>query len=1248
METIQDLQLRQIRKFRAFPPQNLASTEFGRKLVGISSRYGFAVIIGPDNRLISVKTTDLQALQADDFKELNTFPKRDMDFFNLQAEIFSVEFNSDGRVLAVAANTQNGAFVYIFDGFTFYPSYPQQPFPLQSVRLTSNSSAKLTAFEWNPCIPEMFATSTTDGLSTIQYTLNNPKSYSILGNQVLKSAVTCISWSPKGKQLTVGDADGKVHQLKPELAPVRTIDAPPSLPGLGNPPYRCVGICWLSTTEWAVVHSSATNYLNLSLLTGKKNQAPTWDSWSGVLPPLSDPSVPRSVNFLPLFDWQFVLATSTCLTNAVTFGSNGIVWKPWELPEPFVINTPLSTSHKDTFIVGSGFDFTSTKPVVIERDGTEAPPQPIIYTLTSDGILLLYHVTSLNPARPSLIKPIEPCDLNATKNGDQPMGFQPRPTTTTPSQPATVSTPIRQAPTSLFGTPPAQAPTSLFGTPSTPNIFSSLARTESPSTPTTTMQNTVTSNTAAAAEEEEKQKKEAELKAQAEEQERQKRFAAEEEQKRKAAAEAEAQKQQAEEEAKRKQQTAELEANFKANLDGLVSKLNEYSKSVEALRAFKMKLMQNTKLNVEFDAHIEPMLKSIGYVSIIGNDIDESLTRLRQVSNSIQRSAKESQQFLLKDSKELPTPEWVLELSDDLDELEQREFIVVEKLQQAEEKMEKISKLLKEGKAKFVPRNQLTPEQQQKLEKDSKTMLIFVRKLWERIKILRHQLRDINFDEKIMQAKQAIRSAGGEQNVSILNESDANFDTSDNNASMLASELIASISLVDKTNGGTSEPVKNNVQNLLKHLDQASSRPPKLVNVVPIDQFVSTQKLKETAPNSTILKPKVAEAHKNLIEHLMKVQSPRAITQNIPAAPPRQPLTLFDNRAAAPQPTTVSTPQQQKSLFGTGNISVVTPTSAAPTSTSSPFGSLSTFGQQPKTSTPKPLFSSNTAFTPQQSASPLFGTSLTSSPLATTTTTPKIDAEEQKRKEAEEEQKKKDAAEVEAKKKAQEEAEKIKKEADEKAKKEAEEQERLKKLEEEKQKAEAEARAKAEEEEKKKKAAELEAQKQAAAEEEAKKKQESTAPPSNAAPLTFSFKPAAAALPSVVSAVAPTTAVNFSFKPQATATTTPVKSESNADIGMEDDGLDSALAGTNICSPTNTGNAFGSGTSGGGFSSFGGNAFGQQPATTPVLNNPFGGFSSTPTTAPANGSPFGGTSAFGATVKNPFGGGTTNNTGFSS
>jgi hypothetical protein len=496
MEEIKDLQLLPFQKLKLFPPLN--STKLGRKVVAISSRYGFAVIAGSDNRLISVKTNELHALQADDFKELDTFPKRDMDFFNPQAEIFSIEFNSDGRVLAVAANTQNGPFVYVFDGFTFYPSYYQQPFPLQSIGLGENNAAKITSFEWNPCIPEVFATSTTDGLSVYQYTLNNPKSFMVMGAILLNT--TCLTWSPEGEQIVIGDTSGSITQLKPkflQLKRVREIKAPHLFDCLGNPPYKCVGICCLSNTEWAVVHTSpTTNYLHLSLLTAKKNVPPTWESLSDVLPPPSDPSLPRSVTFLPLFDWQFVLATSTRGTNAIALRHNGFAWKPWELPEPLI------TTHKDTFILGSGYDFTATSPVVIERDGTELPPQPIIYTLTSDGVLLLYHVASLNRDRPSLNKPIEPCDLNGTKNGEQPMGYQPR-------------TKIKQSTTANF----------------------SETTTNSPGA-TSKTQSAVTAQNIAAVKETKRKRQEAV----AVEQIREKNLAAEEEQKRKAAAESKARK----------------------------------------------------------------------------------------------------------------------------------------------------------------------------------------------------------------------------------------------------------------------------------------------------------------------------------------------------------------------------------------------------------------------------------------------------------------------------------------------------------------------------------------------------------------------------------------------------------------------------------------------------------------------------------------------------------------------------------
>lgn len=47
-----------------------------------------------------------------------------------------------------------------------------------------------------------------------------------MGTTNLTVRGSCISWSPKGKQLVVGDDSGNVLQYKPEMVLVRTIAAP--------------------------------------------------------------------------------------------------------------------------------------------------------------------------------------------------------------------------------------------------------------------------------------------------------------------------------------------------------------------------------------------------------------------------------------------------------------------------------------------------------------------------------------------------------------------------------------------------------------------------------------------------------------------------------------------------------------------------------------------------------------------------------------------------------------------------------------------------------------------------------------------------------------------------------------------------------------------------------------------------------------------------------------------------------------
>ena len=51
--------------------------------------------------------------------------------------------------------------------------------------------------------------------------------YMLLATTKLKNPVTCVSWSPKGKQLIVGDTTGALSQFKPALSVVRVVPPPP-------------------------------------------------------------------------------------------------------------------------------------------------------------------------------------------------------------------------------------------------------------------------------------------------------------------------------------------------------------------------------------------------------------------------------------------------------------------------------------------------------------------------------------------------------------------------------------------------------------------------------------------------------------------------------------------------------------------------------------------------------------------------------------------------------------------------------------------------------------------------------------------------------------------------------------------------------------------------------------------------------------------------------------------------------------
>ncbi|KAI6178018.1 hypothetical protein M3Y98_00455500 [Aphelenchoides besseyi] len=402
----QDLELRTHKRIRLFPESLFtASTGDYVERVGCSSKYGITVTVLPQNRIHSFKTANLHQLEKtnETDPEITDLKSRVIDYFQENVDIKFVSLSCNGRVVAFAVDTSNGPFVHIFDLLAFAPD----PFPLATIK-ASQGNDKFSCIEWNPEVEDILAVGTTDGsVSTFKYSLATPNTYSVVGTAPLPFPPTCMSWSRKGKQLMVGDASGRLHQLKPELQAVRVVAAPEQLPGIGLP-VSCAGLFWVATTDWLVAYreNADPTKLTLSFLTVKKNQPPSWTFYGDVT--FQRPNAPpydTGLHFVPLMEWNMVFIYAHRSPDVVILGQRNGVWINFVM-ERFNITMPLTQQKGDSQPIGCALDFTLQSNVVLERTNPEAvvlPPQPMIYVLSSTGLLLSYHVCSLDSNRPSPI-----------------------------------------------------------------------------------------------------------------------------------------------------------------------------------------------------------------------------------------------------------------------------------------------------------------------------------------------------------------------------------------------------------------------------------------------------------------------------------------------------------------------------------------------------------------------------------------------------------------------------------------------------------------------------------------------------------------------------------------------------------------------------------------------------------------------------------------------------------------------------
>ncbi|KAL6743570.1 hypothetical protein Aduo_016595 [Ancylostoma duodenale] len=267
--------------------------------------------------------------------------------------------------------------------------------PLCSVRV-GNTASKGIAFEWNPALSDMFAASDNERtLSVAKIDMQNPSKYSLLGEKKLEANINEISWSPKGKQLVAGDANGKIFQLKPEIELVRATNAPQN--GLA-----VTSLSWLATTEWLIAYSnpertsSGTFMLNI-----KKDKPPLWTPVD-----LAGQFSLGETRRL-LVDWNIVIVVlpgtgqllGVCKpTNANAWSTVPLASLPQPSPASFVIGIAVDLSRQTTVTLGDG----------------SARRLPALVALNSDGSLRSFQLSPPSKEYPDCnvsLVPIDPCKI---------------------------------------------------------------------------------------------------------------------------------------------------------------------------------------------------------------------------------------------------------------------------------------------------------------------------------------------------------------------------------------------------------------------------------------------------------------------------------------------------------------------------------------------------------------------------------------------------------------------------------------------------------------------------------------------------------------------------------------------------------------------------------------------------------------------------------------------------------------------
>uniref|UniRef100_A0A8C9XMZ5 Nuclear pore complex protein Nup214 n=1 Tax=Sander lucioperca TaxID=283035 RepID=A0A8C9XMZ5_SANLU len=459
---MKDFQFRQMKKTRVFDPAEDLPKE-RTSLLTISNKFGLT-FVGLHKTFKVYLTQDILSDKFDGNANEIVEGTAALAEVNVDLALHHLALSCDELTLSVCGMTEEaGLSLTFYDVRTFMNKARPQKLPFASLLPAVPPGSLVQDLKWNPVQASMLAVCLSDGCMMI---LDVTDSVKVQAELPASNGITCLCWSPKGKQVAAGKMNSTVSQYTPALEEKKVIPCPNFY--TSDEPVKVLDVLWLRTFVFAVVYAAADGSLEtppeLVLISLPKKDENVDIKYLNFSESVYGSCTERQHHYFlsHVEDWDLVFAASAAsIEVSVIAAREDKIWELWILEDASRAELPVTETNDDTLPLGLAIDYTSQQEIYITDEKT-LPPAPTMLMLSTEGLLCPFALLNVNPGVKQLVSAPTALALDGER--------QPKPATftnlgltsaaaSTPSAPAAASS---AAPFSMVPTAPVSSASSSF------------------------------------------------------------------------------------------------------------------------------------------------------------------------------------------------------------------------------------------------------------------------------------------------------------------------------------------------------------------------------------------------------------------------------------------------------------------------------------------------------------------------------------------------------------------------------------------------------------------------------------------------------------------------------------------------------------------------------------------------------------------------------------------------------------------